>query len=94
VATAQFGEGIDIRTQLKLLFPIGFRGEVRDYLDVGDTQLSVFPFNARQHNVVPSGGCPFLGKPSAKRPTNEDGKTDAPSPRRRRAPASGQKPRG
>ncbi len=25
VATAQFGGGIDVRTRLKLLFPIGFR---------------------------------------------------------------------
>jgi hypothetical protein len=31
VATAQFGGGIDVRTPLKLLFPIGLRGEVRDF---------------------------------------------------------------
>ena len=31
VATAQFGGGIDVRTRLKLLFPIGLRGEFRDF---------------------------------------------------------------
>ena len=31
VATAQFGGGIDVRTRLKLLFPTGLRGELRDF---------------------------------------------------------------
>ena len=31
VATVQFGRGIDVRTRLKVLFLIGFRGEVRDF---------------------------------------------------------------
>jgi hypothetical protein len=30
VPTAQFGGGIDVHARLKLLFPIGFRGELRD----------------------------------------------------------------
>ena len=36
MATAQFGGGIDVRTQLKLLFPIGFRGEFRDFYTLGN----------------------------------------------------------
>jgi hypothetical protein len=39
VATAQFSEGIDVRTQLKLLFPIGFRGEVRDFYTSGKPEF-------------------------------------------------------
>ena len=31
VATAQFGGGIDVRTRLKLLLPIGVRGEFRNF---------------------------------------------------------------
>jgi hypothetical protein len=39
VGTAQFGGGIDVRTRLKLLFPIGLRGEVRDYYTLEDAPL-------------------------------------------------------
>jgi len=39
VATAQFSEGTDVRTQLKLQFPIGFRGRVSGLLHVGEPQF-------------------------------------------------------
>lgn len=31
MATGQFGGGIDVRTHLKLLLPIGVRGEFRNF---------------------------------------------------------------
>ena len=31
LAIVEFGAGIDVRTRLKLLFPIGLRGEFRDF---------------------------------------------------------------
>jgi hypothetical protein len=40
VATAQFGGGIDVRTRLKLLFPIGFRGKFRDFYTLGKFRRS------------------------------------------------------
>src|SRR5260370_16231880 len=43
VGTAQFGGGIDVRTRLKLLFPIGLRGEVRT---LEERPASVFRFSA------------------------------------------------
>jgi hypothetical protein len=41
VATAQFGGGIDVRTRLKLLFPIGFRGEFREFYTLGNPSFGV-----------------------------------------------------
>jgi hypothetical protein len=56
VATAQFGGGIDVRTRLKLLFPIGFRGEVRDFYTLNTPSFGVPVQRTQQHNVVVSGG--------------------------------------
>ena len=56
VATAQFGGGIDVRTRLKVLFPIGFRGEVRDFYTLGTPSFGVPVQHSEQHNVVVSGG--------------------------------------
>jgi len=56
VATAQFGGGIDVRTRLKLLFPIGFRGEVRDFYTLNTRSFGVPVQRTQQHNVVVSGG--------------------------------------
>jgi len=41
VATAQFGGGIDARTRVKLLFPIGLRGEFRDFYTLGNPSFGV-----------------------------------------------------
>jgi hypothetical protein len=56
VATAQFGGGVDVRTRLKLLFPIGLRGEVRDFYTLGTPSFGVPVQRSEQHNVVVSGG--------------------------------------
>jgi hypothetical protein len=56
VATAQFGGGIDVRTRLKLLFPIGLRGEVRDFYTLETPGFGVPVQRSEQHNVVVSGG--------------------------------------
>jgi hypothetical protein len=56
VATAQFGGGIDIRTPLKLLFPISLRGEGRDFYTLETARFGVPLQRAGQHNVVLSGG--------------------------------------
>lgn len=56
VATAQFGGGIDVRSQLKVLFPIGFRGEVRDFYTLGTPTFGVPVQHSNQHNLVVSGG--------------------------------------
>ena len=56
VATAQFGGGIDVRTRLKVLFPIGLRGEVRDFYTLGTPSFGVPVQRSEQHNVVVSGG--------------------------------------
>jgi len=56
VARGQFGEGIDVRTQLKLLFPIGFRGEFRDFYTLGKPSFGVPVQRSEQHNLVISGG--------------------------------------
>jgi hypothetical protein len=56
VATAQFGGGIDVLTRLKLLFPIGFRGEFRDFYTLGNPGFGVPVQRSEQHNLVVSGG--------------------------------------
>jgi hypothetical protein len=54
VATAQLSRGIDVRTQLKLLFPIGFRGEFPDLYRKPSFGVPVQ--RPEQHNLVVSGG--------------------------------------
>jgi len=56
VATAQFGGGSDVRTRLKLLFPIGFRGEVRDFYTLNTPSFGVPVQGTQQQKVVVSGG--------------------------------------
>ena len=53
--TVQFGGGIDIRTPIRVLFPISLRLEVRD-LYAGKPTFNVDTGGGFQHNVVFSGG--------------------------------------
>jgi hypothetical protein len=53
VGTAQFGGGIDVRTRLKLLFPISLRGDVRDYY-ASKTPPSAFRFRAEDSTMSSS----------------------------------------
>ena len=53
---AQFGAGVDVRTPIKLLFPISLRGEVRDYYSVTNPTFGAAVQGGGQHNVVISGG--------------------------------------
>jgi len=48
--------GIDVRTRLKLLFPIGLRGEGRDYYTLKTPRFGVPIQRRKQHNVVVSAG--------------------------------------
>lgn len=51
----QFGGGIDIRTRIKVLFPIGFRLEARDFY-TQKPNYNVDTGGGFQHNVALSGG--------------------------------------
>jgi hypothetical protein len=51
----QFGGGVDIRTPIKVLFPIGLRAEVRD-LYTAKPNYNVSTGGGFQHNVALSGG--------------------------------------
>jgi hypothetical protein len=51
----QFGGGIDARTPIKLLFPIGLRAEVRDFYTAKPT-YNLDTGGGLQHNIVLSGG--------------------------------------
>ena len=53
---AQFGAGVDVRTPIKVLFPISLRGEVRDYYSVSNPTFGTAVQGSGQHNVVVSGG--------------------------------------
>jgi hypothetical protein len=52
VATAQFGGGIDARTNLKLLLPIGFRGDCRDFYTSEDAVSAFQP--CALNSIIPS----------------------------------------
>ena len=54
--TAQFGGGVDLRTGLKVLFPITLRGEVRDYYTVTSPRFGISVQSSGQHNIVAAGG--------------------------------------
>ena len=56
--TIQFGGGIDIRTPVKMVFPIGLRAEVRDFYG-GKPAYNVNTGSVLQHNVIISGGFTF-----------------------------------
>lgn len=51
----QFGGGVDIRTPIKVLFPIGLRAEVRD-LYTSKPNYNLSTGGGFQHNLVFSGG--------------------------------------
>jgi hypothetical protein len=51
----QFGGGVDIRTPIKVLFPVGIRVEARDFYS-GKPNYTVGTGGGFQHNVVFSGG--------------------------------------
>jgi hypothetical protein len=53
---AQFGAGVDVRTPIRVLFPISLRGEVRDYYAVSNPNFGTSVQGGGQHNVVVSGG--------------------------------------
>ena len=52
----QFGAGVDVRTPIRVLFPISLRGEVRDYYSVSNPTFGTAVQGGGQHNVVVSGG--------------------------------------
>jgi hypothetical protein len=54
-ATAQFGAGVDVIRAIKVSFPIGLRGDVRDWHSVIPTSGTTVQ-GGGQHNVVISGG--------------------------------------
>ena len=56
VGTAQFGGGVDIRTPIRILVPIGFRAEVRDYYTPTAPSFAVPVRDGGQHNIVVAGG--------------------------------------
>ncbi|MGH9670564.1 MAG: hypothetical protein ACRD3A_10695 [Terriglobales bacterium] len=53
--TLQFGGGVDFDSKLKILVPIGFRAEVRDFYTAAP-RLNTTLNESRQHNVLFSGG--------------------------------------
>ena len=55
-ATGQFGGGIEVGTQLKLLLPIGVRGEFGNFCTLENFSFGVPVQCAEQHNLVVSGG--------------------------------------
>jgi hypothetical protein len=78
VATAQFGGGIDLHTQLKLLFPIGFRGDFRDFYTLGNPSFGVPVRRAEQHDLVVSGGLVVhFWRAAASTSPSEYGRSDA-----------------
>jgi hypothetical protein len=52
----QFGGGVDIRTPLKVLKPIGLRAELRDFYSLDTPRFITAIREDRQHNVIVSGG--------------------------------------
>jgi hypothetical protein len=51
----QYGGGVDIATPLKILLPLVFRGEIRDFY-TGQPRLNLPRPGSGQHNVIVSGG--------------------------------------
>jgi hypothetical protein len=47
---------VDIRTPIKVFWPIGLRGEVRDFYTFDTLDFTAPIRNNRQHNVIVSGG--------------------------------------
>ena len=55
VGTLQWGGGVDIKTPLKILFPITLRGEVRDFYTLDSLNFNTGR-GTSQHNVFVGGG--------------------------------------
>jgi hypothetical protein len=55
-AALQFGGGVDVRTKIRVLKPIGLRAEVRDFYSLETPNFTSAIVAERQHNVVVSGG--------------------------------------
>jgi len=53
---AQFGAGVDVRTPIRVWFPISLRGEVRDYCAATNPGFGTACRGSGQNNVVVSGG--------------------------------------
>jgi hypothetical protein len=51
----QFGAGVDVRTPLKIYFPISFRGEVRDFYSFSNPNFGTPVRGGGQNNIVASG---------------------------------------
>jgi hypothetical protein len=51
----QFGGGVDLRSPFRLLLPVSFRGEIRDFYS-GQPLLNAISSGSGQHNVLISGG--------------------------------------
>ena len=78
LATAQFGGGIDVRTRVKLLLPIGLRGEFRDFYTLGNPSFGVPVLRSEQHNLVVSGGLVVhFWSAAARTAPSEYGRSDA-----------------
>ena len=54
--TLPFGGGVDFKTPLHFLYPIGLRAEVRDFYTLDTPNFISTIRENRQHNVVASGG--------------------------------------
>jgi len=52
----QFGGGLDFKTPLHILFPIGFRAELRDFYTLDTPNFITTVRENHQHNVIASGG--------------------------------------
>jgi len=55
-AALQFGGGVDVRTKIRVLKPIGLHAEVRDFYSLETPNFTSAIVAERQHNVVVSGG--------------------------------------
>lgn len=56
VAALQFGGGIDVKTPVRVLFPVALRVEVRDFYTLSGPALRSATAGPAQHNVAVSGG--------------------------------------
>jgi hypothetical protein len=54
--TVQFGGGVDVRTPLRILLPVGLRAEVRDYHTLDTPNFGTGVQRGGQDNVVAAGG--------------------------------------
>lgn len=53
---AQFGGGVDIRTPIRIFFPISLRLELRDYYALNAANYDTSLRQQGQHDLVPAGG--------------------------------------